>query len=164
MSDQKMMLAILALLVTVGTVFFMSPNSISSPFSLSRDDFEDDDLQCINRSEIMNNARNWTGKGPGYRNDSGGYISMCWGLDKPGLSISSLHTVTANITKDGLQPGDAMLCDRRHAALFDTWADQNHTHYYAFEWVNSTVHRRSTPYPYWGNDTCFHPVRFTNVC
>jgi hypothetical protein len=46
----------------------------------------------------------------GYRMDCSGFVSMCWELTKPGLSTGTIHTVSHNITKNDLQPGDALNC------------------------------------------------------
>jgi cell wall-associated NlpC family hydrolase len=67
----------------------------------------------------------------GYRTDCSGFVSMCWELAKPGLTTFTLHTVSHNITKNDLQPGDAMNCDSHHVVLFDGWTDSGRTHYTA---------------------------------
>jgi hypothetical protein len=91
---------------------------------------------------------------------------MCWELAKPGLTTFTMHTVAHNITKDQLQPGDALNCDSRHIVLFDGWTDSSKTHYTAMEEANTATGtvKRVTPYPYWNSDTCFHPIRYNNVC
>jgi hypothetical protein len=91
---------------------------------------------------------------------------MCWQLSKPGLTTQTMHTVATNIGKDSLQPGDALNCDSEHIVLFGGWTDSEKTHYIAYEETRpgeGTV-KRATPYPYWYNTGCFHPIRYNNVC
>lgn len=61
---------------------------------------------------------------------------MCWELSKPGLSTSTLHTVSTNITKDALLAGDAIICEGHHVVLFGGWSDSTKTHYVAYEETN----------------------------
>lgn len=77
-----------------------------------------------------------------------------------------MHTVAHNITKDELQPGDAMNCDSEHIVLFAGWTDSTKTHYVIMEEANTqegTV-KKVVPYPYSYNPGCFHPIRYNNVC
>ena len=91
---------------------------------------------------------------------------MAWELAKPGLTTFTMHTVATNIGKDQLQPGDAINCDSQHIVLFAGWTDSSKTHYIAMEEANSATGtvKRTTPYPYWGGDSCYHPIRYNNVC
>jgi hypothetical protein len=109
---------------------------------------------------------NHTGTYEGYRMDCSGFVSMCWELAKPGLYTYTIQTVSHNITKEQLLPGDAMLCDSHHIVLFDGWADSAHTHFVAMEENSPAVGtiKRATPYPYWNADNCYHPIRYNNVC
>jgi hypothetical protein len=91
---------------------------------------------------------------------------MCWILSKPGLTTQTLHTVSKNITKNDLQPGDAMIAEAHHVVLFAGWADSTKSHYIAMEEANTkegTV-KKTIPYPYFNSDNSFHPIRFNNVC
>ena len=87
----------------------------------------------------------------GYRDDSTGALSAAWGLPKPGLDATQLtaSTVAHKITKDELQPGDALVSND-HAVVFGGWANSTHTEYYALENDPSqgTV-AHVAPYPYW---------------
>jgi hypothetical protein len=42
----------------------------------------------------------------GYRTDCSSFVSMCWILAKPGLTTFAMQTVSHNIAKNDLQPGD----------------------------------------------------------
>lgn len=91
---------------------------------------------------------------------------MCWELSKPGLTTQTMHTVASNINKDQLAPGDALNCDSEHIILFAGWTDGTKSHFIGMEETKpgeGTV-KRSTPYPYWYNTGCFHPIRYNNVC
>ena len=70
----------------------------------------------------------------GYRDDSSGALSAAWGVAKPGLDTKQLtaSSVSHPITKDELQPGDALVSSD-HAVLFGGWANSTHTEYYALE-------------------------------
>lgn len=47
----------------------------------------------------------------GYRTDASGFVSMCWELPKPGLTLIKFYTVSNIIMRySDLQPGDAMKC------------------------------------------------------
>lgn len=90
----------------------------------------------------------------GYRDDCSGFVSAAWGLDGPGLNTYGLmgSGVSHQITKDDLQPGDAMIAGD-HVVLFGGWADSSHTKYIALEDNGSqgTV-SHVIPYPYYSGD------------
>lgn len=90
----------------------------------------------------------------GYRDDCSGSVSAAWGLSKPGTNCIGLmgSSVSHRITKDELEPGDAMIADD-HVVLFGGWANSAHTEYYALEDDGSdgTV-AHVIPYPYWSHD------------
>lgn len=104
----------------------------------------------------------------GWRTDCSGFVSMAWQLlfAKPGLTTYTMHTVAHNINKDDLINGDAMNCDSRHILIFGGWTDSSRSHYWSFEEANQNVGtiKSVTPYPYWNNDWCFHPIRYNDVC
>lgn len=58
---------------------------------------------------------------------------MCWQLSKPGLTTSTMGSVSKSIAKNDLQAGDALLCEGHHIALFAGWSDSGKTHYIAME-------------------------------
>lgn len=127
------------------------------------------------RSTMVSRAQTWVDNHvpydqsktyDGYRTDCSGFVSMAWELSKPGLTTQTLPSVSTNIGKDSLQPGDALLCESEHVVLFGGWTDSTKTHYIAYEETRpgeGTV-KRATPYPYWSSTSCFHPVRSNNVC
>lgn len=98
--------------------------------------------QCVTRSTMLARAQDWVdkhvpynqqGSYDGYRTDCSGFVSMSWELAKPGLTTSTLHTASSNITKDQLLVGDAMICEGHHVVFFGGWSDAGKTHYYALE-------------------------------
>lgn len=106
----------------------------------------------------------------GYRDDCSGSVSSAWGLAKPGLDCTGLmnSAVSHRITKDDLQPGDAMIAGD-HVVLFGGWANSGHTQYYALEDDGSdgTV-AHVIPYPYWShngvtNGGTYEPYRKNGV-
>ena len=59
-----------------------------------------------------------------------------------------------------------MICEEHHVVLYAGWADSAKTHYIGMEEVDparGTI-KRAIPYPYFSNTTCFHPIRYNNVC
>lgn len=72
---------------------------------------------------------NQQGTYDGYRQDTGGFISMCWELARPGLPLSNLHTAAHNVNKDQLEAGDAMNCDGKHALIFGGWTSGARSEY-----------------------------------
>ena len=65
----------------------------------------------------------------GYRQDSGGFVSMAWSSARPGATSSSLGSIARDIGKDELQGGDAMNCEGKQTALFAGWADGSRSQY-----------------------------------
>lgn len=164
-------LATLVALASVASyVYVQSSQQVSSQPSL-----QTEDLTCLARSTIIARGQDWvnkkvpysqSGTHDGYRTDCSGFVSMAWELSKPGLTTYTMHTVAHNIAKDQLQPGDALNCDSEHIVLFAGWSDSSKTHYVAMEETRpgeGTV-KRVTPYPYWSNQGCFHPIRYNNAC
>lgn len=100
----------------------------------------------------------------GWRTDCSGFVSMCWNTSKPGYSTRTLDDISDLVTKEALQPGDAMVAYDRHAVLFGGWANAERTQYYAYEMSSGaskgtgdgTV-MRITPYPYWPS---YYPNEF----
>jgi hypothetical protein len=98
----------------------------------------------------------------GYRMDCSGYVSMAWGLAKPGYTTYTLPKVGKYIIKGALRPGDALLDPNYHVVLFEKWADSAHTSYWAYEESsshNGAIHR-IVPYPYWAGYGTYRPFRF----
>lgn len=107
-------------------------------------------------------SRFWT---DGYRQDCSGFVSMAWGLSSS-QTTWTLPNFADRITKDELQPGDALIYNNSaspqggsHAVLFGGWTDSSHTRYTAYEQTSPTTIRRSTPYAYWSNSGSYVPYR-----
>jgi hypothetical protein len=97
---------------------------------------------CEDRNTIISRAQSWVnahvpynqgGQYGGYREDCSGFVSMCWETAKPGYVTSTLHEVSHPISKEALQPGDALLCASEHVVLFGGWANAAKTEYTAYE-------------------------------
>lgn len=92
----------------------------------------------MERSAIIARGQVWVDKNvpysqtktyDGYRTDCSGFVSMCWQLPKDGPSTSEFPNYSVKITKNDLQPGDAMLCEGHHIVLFAGWKDSGKTQY-----------------------------------
>ncbi|MDO9557905.1 MAG: cell wall-binding repeat-containing protein [Coriobacteriia bacterium] len=109
----------------------------------------------------------------GWRRDCSGFTSMSWGLPKPGASTRTFHAYATAVTKESLQPGDALVSYSNHVLVFGGWADQQRVTYYAYEMSSSESSRtggdgtvvRVTPYPYWSwpLDRPYIPYRLTGI-
>ncbi|MCM2579287.1 hypothetical protein [Streptomyces meridianus] len=89
-----------------------------------------------------------------YRDDCSGLVSAAWGLEPPGLNTWGLmeSDVAQPITKDDLQPGDALIAGD-HTVVFGGWADEAHTKYIGIESNGSQGHvSQVIPYPYFPRD------------
>jgi putative cell wall-binding protein len=148
----------------------------------------------LSRTEVMARARRWVDlqipysqtfyrdtegatatASTGWRCDCSGFVSMAWRTSRPGYSTRSLHLISTAITRELLQPGDALVSYNNHAVLFGGWANAERTQYYAYE-MSSSASRNSTPtpdgtvvrvtpYPYWSwpEDRPYKPYRRTGV-
>jgi len=157
-----------------GESVFAIPSSCQSQKTIAFPTFTPP-LRCLARSTVLAKAQVWVnnkvpynqqGYYDGYREDCSGYVSMSWGLNKPGLTTFTLGTVSHPITKDDLQPGDILLDRSEHVVLFGGWTDSAKTHYVAYEETRpgeGTV-KRTTPYPYWYNTNLFLPYRYNAIC
>jgi len=135
--------------------------------------FAEDTAGCVNRADMIARAQAWVnakvpynqgGYYQGYREDCSGYVSMAWEL-KSSLTTQTLPTVSHQIAKADLQPGDVLLDTAEHVVLFGGWTS-GQTEYMAYEETRpgeGTV-KRPTPYPYWYNQAAFIPYRFNSVC
>lgn len=108
----------------------------------------------------------------GWRRDCSGFTSMGWNLAKPGASTRTLHYSATPITKESLQPGDALVSYDNHALIFGGWADPLRIAYYAYEMSSSQSKTtgdgtvvRITPYPYWSwpEDHPYIPYRLNGI-
>jgi len=133
------------------------------------------ELKCTSRSSIIDRGNVWVnnrvpydqnGDYDGWREDCSGFVSMTWSLEKPGLTTSTLPSVSHKISKDELQAGDILLNEQEHVVLFAGWANTDRTLYIAMEETKpgeGTV-KRVTPYPYWYDTSLFIPYRYNKVC
>ncbi|KAL1914541.1 uncharacterized protein VTP21DRAFT_8166 [Calcarisporiella thermophila] len=130
---------------------------------------------CVARKTMIDRAEVWVknkvpynqnGRYQGYREDCSGYVSMAWGLAKPGRVTSTLPGVAKKISKAELLPGDILLDTRKHVVIFGGWANKQKTEYIAYEETRPGVGtvKRKTPYPYWYDKGAFVPYRYNNVC
>lgn len=122
----------------------------TSTLSSERKDIVDRALERVNHRIGYSQSATTNG----YRDDCSGFVSAAWGLDGPGLNTYGLmgSSVSHQITKDDLQPGDALIAGD-HVVLFGGWADSSHTKYIALEDNGSqgTV-SHVIPYPYYSGD------------
>ncbi len=140
-------------------------------------------LPTITGSSIVAQAQSWVNAGVpynqggtynGYREDCSGFVSMAWGLGTPGLVTSTLPSVSHQINKDDLQPGDVLLnadgggnADYAHVIIFASWVDSSHTSYngyeevYGYPYYIGAHYTTNIPYPYWPgyDDQGYVPMR-----
>ncbi|WP_282202000.1 peptidoglycan-binding protein [Kitasatospora fiedleri] len=131
------------------------------------------------RAEILQRARAWVARkvpysmstywSDGYRQDCSGFVSMAWGLGSS-QTTWTLPDFADRITKDDLQPGDALIYNNpkdpqggSHAVLFGGWLDAARTRYTALEQTRPGTTERSTPYAYWSNASGYLPYRYKGL-
>ncbi len=148
---------------------------------------------ALSRAQVMERAEVWvaraipysqtgwanaagdsvTSSKAGWRRDCSGFASMAWALSVPGQSTRTFKYVSELTSKAALQPGDVLISYNNHAVVFGGWADPQWTKYYAYE-MSSSASRNSTPtpdgtiirvtpYPYWGNDQSYVPMRLPGI-
>lgn len=108
---------------------------------------------AMSRSLVMARAQRWVdltipysqttyrdldgkavGYGLGYRTDCSGFVSMAWNTFKPGYSTRTLHQTATAITKEALQPGDALVSYNYHAVIFGGWVPgTDRTKFYEYQ-------------------------------
>ncbi|NTW28625.1 MAG: hypothetical protein HGA39_04600 [Coriobacteriia bacterium] len=97
--------------------------------------------QAITRDEVLARATSWvdrqvrysqTSYFEGYRQDCSGFVSMAWGAGTS-FTTYSMSSYSQRISKDELQPGDAILTSPGHALLFAGWLNDSHSQYAAME-------------------------------
>ncbi|TYB49694.1 hypothetical protein [Actinomadura chibensis] len=76
----------------------------------------------------------------GYRTDCSGYVAMTLGLAKPGPNTVGLTSsrYTERISMSELKKGDLVMDAQgtnttRHVVIFEKWANDDHTSYWAYE-------------------------------
>lgn len=104
------------------------------------------------RSKVIERAKTWNPHSSdrvsysqvrsheGYRADCSGYVSMALGLSKPGENTVGLTSskYTKRIKMSELKKGDLVMDaegtnNTRHVVIFEKWANDDHTSYWAFE-------------------------------
>lgn len=104
----------------------------------------------------------------GFREDCSGYVSMAWGLPKPGPATNYFSSYGSYIAKSSLKQGDALLNpaagNSGHVVLFDRWTSSAQTSYWGYEESGShgAIHR-SIPYPYFSGYGTFSPFRYRGL-
>jgi hypothetical protein len=104
----------------------------------------------VSRREVIERALRWvenrvpysqTGAAPEfvtsgeqYRTDCSGFVSMAWRL-RTSLTTATLEASApcARIEKSALLSGDILLYPGHHTVVFYSWANAEHTLYYALE-------------------------------
>ncbi|RKE20342.1 peptidoglycan-binding protein [Streptomyces sp. TLI_171] len=131
------------------------------------------------RAEIMRRAQTWVDRkvpysmgsywSDGYRQDCSGFVSMAWGLGSS-QTTWTLPNFAERISKDDLQPGDALIYNNpadpeggSHAVLFGGWVDAAHTKYTALEQTRPSTTKRATPYAYWSHAASYLPYRYKGL-
>ena len=105
---------------------------------------------------------------PPYRCDCSGFVSRCWDLPG-GLVTQTLHTVSHEIEKSELKPGDVLLYAAEHVVIFNGWTDEHQTHYHAIQepGCHSTLPPHAVantePYPMSWSPDDFKPYRYNNI-
>eukprot|EP01117_Protostelium_nocturnum_P004394 TRINITY_DN158_c0_g1_i3.p3 TRINITY_DN158_c0_g1~~TRINITY_DN158_c0_g1_i3.p3 ORF type:complete len:124 (-),score=30.30 TRINITY_DN158_c0_g1_i3:53-424(-) len=122
---------------------------------------------------MMNRAQDWVNKNvpynqkgshDGYRTDCSGFVSMAWGLAKPGMTTRNLDTVTKPISRNDLQPGDALLLKGTHVVLFGGWTDASKTHFTVYQEPSSgrNAEAKTSSYSYWEGKG-YQPIRYNGA-
>ena len=159
------------LMATIVIALGLGAMTVSSASAITR-------TEIVRRAQIWVDARVNYNQGAyygGYRQDCSGYLSSCWATTQGGnaysYNTSSLWSVCYQISKNDLQPGDALLNSTNgHVTLFDHWANDAHTQYWAYEEVyisdtNNGAQHHIISYAYWNgyNPENYVPVRFRDV-
>ncbi|MEM2832823.1 MAG: discoidin domain-containing protein [Candidatus Caldarchaeum sp.] len=135
---------------------------------------------AISREEIRHRAQVWvaarvpysqTNYRDGYRTDCSGFVSYAWRLqDRAGRPLSlttrTLPEVSYPIRKDELQSGDILLNPDppyNHVVIFDRWANDQRTEYWAYEMTPPKAVYRKIPYPYFRGYGTFTPYRYKEL-
>jgi|SRR4051812_23816221 hypothetical protein len=147
-------------------------------------------IEPLTRREVLRRARFWVDQrvhyftrdglrpaqaldpdGRAYRTDCSGYVCMAWRAPSE-PSTHEFDQLGHEITRDDLQPGDALLwkgeggygVDGGHVLLFARWADPGRTHYLGFELAGNQCARLWTvPYPYRDADPRYVPWRCRHI-
>ncbi|KAF0209450.1 MAG: cell wall-binding repeat-containing protein [Actinomycetota bacterium] len=116
--------------------------------------------------DMSNNA---VGFSSGWRTDCSGFVSMSWNTFKPGYSTRTLQQTSTRITKEALQPGDALIAYNYHAVIFGGWADAERTQFYEYQMGSEVASGDGTgmhieEYPgYSPPDRPYYPYRLNGI-
>jgi hypothetical protein len=104
----------------------------------------------------------------GYRTDCSGFVSMCWGLSKPGQTTAYFapggYANSKVVGWDDLQPGDAVNLASEHIILFAGWLDEGHTRFCSVaEHHSGTVTSAGVSYKSYYASRGFKPITFTHM-
>lgn len=122
-------------------------------------------------SEIIANADTWlyppvwysqSSYYNGYRQDCSGYVSMAWQLGTSATTWS-IPNYSFEISKDDLSPGDILLNIDEHVLIFNGWANDARTQYWAYEQTPPQTIYHVVAYPYWEGYGVYVPYRFNGV-
>jgi hypothetical protein len=131
----------------------------------------------ITRSEVLSRAKSWADVPVsysmyryrnGYRTDCSGYVSMTWRLGSS-RTTGTFGPVTHRITKNELKGGDVLRWDNTgpgvgHIVLFEKWADDSRSSYWAYEQTPDHTKHRIVPYPYFpGRGGPYVPLRYDKI-
>ncbi|MGN6415203.1 peptidase inhibitor family I36 protein, partial [Flexivirga sp.] len=131
----------------------------------------------VSGATVISRAKVWVDAGvpysqthyyQGYREDCSGYVSMAWGLAKPGTTTAGMPNYGRYISKSALRKGDVLLNStagsQGHVVIFEKWANTAHTSYWAYEESGShgAVHRVN-PYPYYAGYGTFKPFHYSKL-
>lgn len=140
---------------------------------------------AITRDEVISRAKSWSSihvtysqQAPyreGYRRDCSGYVSYCWATSNSGggYNTNTLQDITNPISVNDLKPGDILLntaggnlSDKfAHTLIFDQWANNAHTSYFAYEEGPNYADHHQIDFPYWGgwNPKGYSPRRYKDI-
>ncbi len=138
--------------------------------------------RAISRSEVLSRSAYWVNLAVPYsqsatyrdsdgnhtyRTDCSGFVSMAWHANPSGQGTywtGSLPSISSQIGKADLQPGDILLNVSSHVVLFVGWADAGHTSYIGREETGShgTI-QRTIPYPYFSGYGTYLPYRYNLI-
>ncbi len=124
--SKQFALAALTVVLTATALLFVMPDT--------------EKVGCVARSTIISRGQDWVDKGipydktyDQYRTDCSGFVSMAWGLPRPGHTTSTLGSVSREISKGELQSGDVLLNAGLHVAMFVNWNDGSRNTYLMME-------------------------------
>lgn len=143
------------LVIYQGSTAVWDRNSAASPDAKARAQ------SWVDANVAYSQSTYYTNQYGTYRTDCSGYVSMIWGLGSS-YNTSTLPNVSHQIAKDDLRTGDVLLDNTgsdAHVVMFDSWANSDHTYYWAYEQTPPKAVFRKIPYPYWSGYGPYTPYR-----